>query len=183
MQKYYLILDYLSFIKILFFGIEWNNDLKMKTLSTILLFILICNQAIGQNSLEKFSWIIDNWSTGKGKMVYYETWKTNGDKELVGHGFMVVKGDTVYSENISIMVEGDGIYYYAAVSNQNDGKAIPFKLVSSSSDEIIFENKEHDFPQRIIYTKKSNLKMVVVVEGIQKDKQRKETFRLKRMRC
>ncbi|MBL4654319.1 MAG: hypothetical protein JKY33_00665 [Bacteroidia bacterium] len=155
----------------------------MKYFFPILLFVLIYNQTIGQNSLDNFSWIIDNWSTGKGKMVYYENWKANGDKELIGHGFMVVKGDTVFSENISIKLETDGIYYYAAVSNQNEGKAIPFKLVSSSSYEILFENKEHDFPQRIIYTKKSNLKMIVVVEGIQKDKERKETFRLKRIRC
>ena len=57
----------------------------------------------------------------------------------------------------------DGDVFYVAKPSQNAAETF-FKLVKSSPNEAIFENPEHDFPQRIIY-RRSGDKITARIEG------------------
>ena len=60
--------------------------------------------------------------------------------------------------------------------NQNNGNAINFKLISSKNNNYIFENKKHDFPQRIGYSHVNFDTLHAWIEGFSKGKNKKEKF-------
>ena len=60
----------------------------------------------------------------------------------------VAGGRAVSFEFLRIEKTADGIAYIA----QPQGRPpTPFRLIESSASRAVFENKAHDFPQRIIY--------------------------------
>jgi hypothetical protein len=42
---------------------------------------------------------------------------------------------------------------------------VPFKLISDENKKAVFENPEHDFPQRVIYVLNADGSMTALVEG------------------
>ena len=89
---------------------------------------------------------------------------------------MIVKNDTVFKENISLVSQQDELLYIPAVSGQNNNQPVVFRCVSNNAGAMVFENKEHDFPQRIIYLNKRPDSLYARIEGTEKGKFRKEEF-------
>ena len=58
-----------------------------------------------------------------------------------------------------------------------------FPLKSSSGGKFTFENKEHDFPQRVIYERKGSESLLAAIEGTFKGKEAREEFQMKKVRC
>ena len=56
-------------------------------------------------------------------------------------------------------------------------------MIQSSATEVIFENPEHDFPQRVIYRLQPDGLLVGRIEGISKGKPRAIDFPMKRVPC
>lgn len=130
-----------------------------------------------QDKLKDLDWIVGNWEMVTPEGTVRESWFKDSDSSMHGMGlFTAPAGDTLYSENISLVQSGDTLFYIPAVSNQNDGKPVPFKEMKFSADEVIFENKAHDFPQRIVYKRTSDSTMNARVEGMQEGKARAEEF-------
>lgn len=95
-----------------------------------------------------------------------EIWQQTDSASLEGKGLKVnEKNDTLITENILITVKGNDILYIPTVVDQNEGKPVEFKLVKTKKGIFIFENKEHDFPQQIIYHFKDNDMLEVIIEG------------------
>ena len=59
--------------------------------------------------------------------------------------------DTTLLESIQLYADRKDIWYVPTVADQNDGAPVAFKMVSSTKQLIVFENLQHDFPQRIVY--------------------------------
>lgn len=76
---------------------------------------------------------------------------------------------------------GSHVVYIAAVKTNHP---VLFTLIENSGENNkptwVFENKEHDFPQRISYARKAQDSMVARVEGVYKGKKEIQEFRLKR---
>lgn len=66
-----------------------------------------------------------------------------GNREPAGDGMP-------FFEYLRIEVREDGVYYVA--SPRGEG-ATDFKLTEFSEGKAVFENPEHDFPQKIIYVR------------------------------
>ena len=81
-----------------------------------------------------------------------ETWVQKDSNSLTGKGIKVVDTDTTLLESIEIKVDQGHTWYIPTVPDQNNATAIPFKLVSAGDHHFVFENPQHDFPQRIIYS-------------------------------
>jgi len=128
-----------------------------------------------------FAFVLGSWEmqTAKGKIV--EQWVQNSDQTLSGKSYRInAKGDSVLSETLQIRKIGKEIFYCSTVANQNEGKEVCFKLVSTKDKIYIFENKEHDFPQRIVYENQGKKEMLASIEGELNGKSRKSEFRYKR---
>lgn len=58
-----------------------------------------------------------------------------------------------------------------------------FKLVKLEKNLAVFENPEHDFPQRIIYKLEDGETLKARIEGKSKGKERGVDFPMKRVAC
>ena len=87
---------------------------------------------------------------------------------------------TVAHEFLQIRQERNGDIFYVA-SPSGEEQAV-FKLVKFETRELIFENPEHDFPQRIIYRLKGD-SLISRIEGTITGKQRSSDFPMLKVKC
>jgi hypothetical protein len=135
---------------------------------------------MAQTDMKKLEWIIDRWVSAGAESNSYEHWEKISDELFTGGSETVKNGDTIFSEKLQIVKEGNEIYYVADVSH--NPAPVKFKLISLSDTEAVFENQEHDFPQKITYMLKEG-DLHAAIEGHGKDRKwKKVDFFMKRMR-
>jgi hypothetical protein len=133
-------------------------------------------QVIENKDLKQLEWLIGNWVNLTENSSSYEIWKKSSETEYSAHSYVIENGDTVFSEFV-LLKQIDGIInYIVTVSDQNSQQAINFKLVSTQNGVFVFENLEHDFPQRIVYSNPVKDSLVAFIEGIENGKQQKIDF-------
>ena len=130
-------------------------------------------------TLKNLEWIVGTWQQETSRGLMFETWKIISDSLWKGKAYHLVESDTMILETLSIEVKDDDIYYVPVVPH-NKG-AVYFKLIEQSDDKVIFENPEHDFPQRIIYIDTSNDSLHVRIEGSNKGVESGRDFYFKRV--
>ena len=98
--------------------------------------------------VEALAWMQGAWAGEKDGVAMEELWTGPRGGALLGI-HRDVKGDRMVSwEFLRIQATEAGIFYYAS---PRSAPPTPFKLVESGAKRAVFENKEHDFPQRILY--------------------------------
>lgn len=152
-----------------------------------IIVLLFCGLSFSQekpdkNDLDLFKWLEGSWSSPMGKNVFYENWKVINDSIYSAESYLVSGKDTVFSESIKLLKNGKDIFYIPTVKNQNHGNAVYFKLISVHKNEYVFENKNHDFPQKIVYKNPKPDSLHAFIEGIDKGNYRKEDFIMKRIK-
>jgi hypothetical protein len=151
----------------------------MKYFIYIFLFVSFnsCNQNIEQNnSIGRLNWLIGNWKTVADKTTTFEIWTKLNDSTFSGKSFSIYGKDTLFSETISLKQSKNCLFYIPTVKDQNNQKPVKFKFVGCKQGEFIFENREHDFPQRIIYKNPQIDFLCARIEGVQNGKFIKEDF-------
>lgn len=139
------------------------------------------NVSAQKDPSKTFSFVLGSWEmqTPKGKIV--EQWIQGANKIMKGKSSRVnAKGDSVLTETLQIRKIGKDVFYCSTVADQNDGKEVCFKLISTKGQIYIFENVAHDFPQRIVYQNLGKNEMLAWIEGELNGKSRKSEFRYKR---
>jgi hypothetical protein len=127
-------------------------------------------------SLKQFDWLIGDWQNITDEFEFYESWEKNGNNLFKGESFMTIEGDTVFSEFVDLELDKGEIFYRVSVSDQNDGTAVSFKLVSSEDQKFVFTNPEHDYPQTIVYRYVAPDSLYAHIEGNLDGKYRREDF-------
>jgi hypothetical protein len=117
--------------------------------------------------LGDLAWLAGHWSgTSEGADVE-EHWTVPTGGTMLGNARTVQNGKTVFFEYLRIE-EKDGAILYLASPMGRDPPT-PFTLVERTQDRLVFENPEHDFPQRIVYTREGD-KLRARIEGVQQGK-------------
>lgn len=160
----------------------FKNTCMFKILSSKIKFVFIIVYLCGCNygpsnqkqtdsqpkSLEKLSWFIGKWKGKDQNNDFYETWSKITDQLYKGESHTIYNTDTLFSETIRIEIVDKNIFYFANVShNQTE---IAFKLIDQSVNNAVFENPEHDYPNRIIYQLTNDTSLYARIEGIQNNK-------------
>jgi len=129
-----------------------------------------------------FSKLEGVWVMKESGLEIFEEWKSLQSNKLSGKSYIIDidHTDTIILETISIEDIDNEWFYITTVGDQNDGKAVRFKLISSANDLYIFENKLHDFPQRINYQFIGNDSIAASIEGEVKGEVQKVYFNFKR---
>ncbi len=99
----------------------------------------------------------------------------------------MLEGETIFlkgdeeqqQESVSLFLK-DGRIYYTPVVEGNENEPVPFTLINIDKNKFIFQNKEHDFPQRIIYELKSGNELIATIEGETDKGFKKIVYRYKR---
>jgi hypothetical protein len=102
------------------------------------------------------------WKMDIANTEIYEEWIIENDNELIGKSYTVDEGKEMINETLYLKKFGDQWAYIAIPSEQS---ITLFALVEHLPKKFIFENKEHDFPQRIIYEFHKGGKLTSAIEG------------------
>lgn len=132
----------------------------MKLVITIFLLSILSLNAQDEAILKLFP---GKWKMESDKLEYYEEWKIVNDTELLGNGYDIENSNKKESETIYLKKFGTEWAYVAIPINQT---ITLFALTSFSGNKFIFENGEHDFPQRVIYEFVSDTQLNARVEGM-----------------
>jgi hypothetical protein len=88
-------------------------------------------------------------------------------------------GRAVEYEFLRISEEGGALVYTAIPSGQEKAS---FTLAGGAEGEFIFENKEHDYPQRVMY-KTQDGSLLASIDGSLKGKSKRIDFPMQRVTC
>jgi hypothetical protein len=130
----------------------------------------------------RINWLLGSWENKSKKGFMNESWEKSSDSTFAGRTFFVEGKDTVMSEKISIAETVKGFFYSPAVSNQNAGKEVNFKMTTLNDSVMVFENAGHDFPQFIVYKKINNDSLLAEISGAQNGRVHTESFPMRRVR-
>ncbi len=100
---------------------------------------------------------------------------------MMGMSRTVKNGKTVEFEFVRLVKETDGSINY--VANPSGQQGASFTLVSLEGQRAVFENLQHDFPQRIIYHRRTADSLVARIEGTVGGKLKGVDFPMKRVKC
>jgi len=132
-------------------------------------------------SISDLSFLAGCWELKSNGREINEQWMKPSGGVMLGMGRTVANGNVREYEFTQIREEKDGeIYYVAKPSGQPEAS---FKLVKLQNKEVVFENLEHDFPQRVIYRRQADGSLFARVEGTVKGQMRGLDYPYKRAKC
>jgi hypothetical protein len=105
------------------------------------------------HSLRSVQWLEGTWEQRTSdSQSREEIWVKENRYLLSGQGTKITGQDTMLLEFLQLQYDQGKTTYTATVPDQNQGAPVPFTLVGPAGKKMIFENPDHDFPQRIIYS-------------------------------
>jgi len=156
--------------------------MKLKFMIVATLLISLCSSSnIPEPAQHKAAWLVGTWVNHRPNGDIYENWLKTGDMELTGKSYKLRGGDTVLLETIHLIQKDNVLFFIPVVTDQNGGKPVRFQEISGKADELLFENKQHDFPQFISYRKITTDSLVAEISGNQKGKFQNQIFPMKRL--
>ncbi len=102
------------------------------------------------SKMERMQWLLGTWVNDFTPEFSQESWKRENDSTFRAFSFTTVNQDTVFAETMALQQRRGNLFL--TVSEASNKNPITFGLVSSEDGAFVFENKDHDFPQRIVYT-------------------------------
>ncbi len=124
-----------------------------------LLLLISCQKKDG---LSQFDWMTGEWVNNDDPLAESsETWWIVSENEMNGIGLTIEGSDTIFSETLRIIKKGNDVLYIADVGEGS----VEFKLTTAEDHTWQFENPDHDFPQRIIYSSKGDSMTVYTEAG------------------
>ena len=104
---------------------------------------------------------VGKWKMDMDGINSVDKWTKINDTVYVAESFL----EDNKTESIILYKKENVWYYVPTVFLENNGQPEKFKLIESTSNKFVFENKEHDFPQRFIYRFRSSKDLVVSLNG------------------
>lgn len=114
--------------------------------------IIVCFITSYSQTKPDFEWLIGDWKIGEmegSSITIYERWKKSSCDSYTGEGFVLNGKDTIVKEAMRIeRING----FWCFIAQVNNGNPVLFTLTpGSTATQLVFENMEHDNPQRVIY--------------------------------
>ncbi|HEX7115588.1 MAG TPA: DUF6265 family protein [Steroidobacter sp.] len=155
-------------------------DVRRIALATII--VATCSGAAAEPpSIASLSWLSGCWASERGEPGSGEMWSAPAGGTMLGISRTIKDGKTVEHEFMQIREEAPGrIVFIALPSGQVETR---FTLVRSEPHEWVFENPDHDFPQRVVYRLNAPDELHAYVEGTRGGATKRFDFRYKRASC
>jgi uncharacterized protein DUF6265 len=136
--------------------------------------------AVGQSTkVEQVAWLAGCWEDSTAQRTVEEQWMAPRGRTMLGAG-RTTRGDTLVEyEMVLIREQGGQLAYQAHPSGQ---PSAVFLLRAVSENEVVFENLQHDFPQRVGYRRDGD-SLRAWIEGPRNGQIRRVEFRYRRVAC
>ncbi len=132
-------------------------------------------------SVQALYWLAGCWSSANAEFGSGEQWMPPAGGTMLGTSRVVSNGKTVAYEFIQIRETGDGgLQFIAKPYGQAEAA---FQLLALSEREVIFENPQHDFPQRIIYRLNADGILKARIEGTVDGEPKSVDFPMQKIDC
>ncbi|MBO6623093.1 MAG: hypothetical protein JJ892_06325 [Balneola sp.] len=123
---------------------------KIASLSIILFVSISLNAQAPDPALPELAWLTGYWTSTKDGTTIEELWTNGSGYMMLGvHRDVNTNGRSSF-EYLRIMRTREGIVYVASPGGK---PGTTFTMKENKDQKVIFENLEHDFPQRIIYSR------------------------------
>lgn len=130
--------------------------------------------------IQKLAWLAGCWASDDAEPGSGERWLLVGEV-LVGVSRTIRQGKAAEVEHMEIGYLADR--KLAFVAHPSGQRAVTFVLRRIRDGEVVFENREHDYPQRIVYALDGDSKLRARIEGTQADAPRVVEFPMTRTNC
>ncbi|MBZ0268426.1 DUF6265 family protein [bacterium] len=126
---------------------------------------VLASSGSAKEPLDELAWLEGEWvrQTKRGEAV--ESWDRVSDDTMEGSATLATGEGTIVTEVLRLERFGEDVFYVAK-PHQNP-MPTPFRLVASDGTRFVFENPDHDFPQRIIYMRDGHQRLRVRIEGLE----------------
>lgn len=121
-------------------------------------------------------WMAGDWIEERPGVTIKEHWTLEKSGALNGVGETIAAGKPPRVERMKITAEPTGATFTALVEGQ---PPTPFVRLPGPAGEAVFENKGHDFPQRVIY-RRCDASMCARIEGQVQGKLKFQEWRYRR---
>ncbi len=155
----------------------------MNKVSKLIVVLLITFFAAGflvhsQNivSLKKLYWLKGKWSRVTANVEQFETWNIVSDSILVGEGYSIKSNNEKVTEKLTIKWVDNKLVYIADVPHNK--QPVVFQNVVLNDTLAVFENKSHDYPNKISYIKLNKRSFRVILDNNAGTNSRVMTFTL-----
>lgn len=162
MKKY----SFLIFLPIILYSCKNNSETEKSETQVFKKF----------EKIDKLQWLLGTWINENDKEFSQETWSRENDSTFTAFSFTQVENETVFAETLALEQKTGNLLLTVATVGQNDDQSVSFRMVSSENGQFTFENKNHDFPQRIIYTNPVKDSLHAWIEGNVDGKPKKTDF-------
>lgn len=119
------------------------------------------------------AWMAGSWSGSQGPLEMEEHWTAPKGGSMLGVHRDVKGGRTVSFEYARIEESAEGVVYQASPGGK---PATPFRLAKLEGKKAVFENPEHDFPQRVLYWLEPDGSLSARIEGTINGKEESEQW-------
>jgi hypothetical protein len=131
--------------------------------------------------LARVTWLAGCWRGLYGDPGTTEHWMPLAGGTMLGMARTVRQGRTVEHEFLQIREAPDGkLVYIASPSGQPTAQ---FTAIRIADKEVVFENAEHDFPQRILYRLEADGRLQARIEGTVKGAAKGVDFPMQKASC
>lgn len=155
--------------------------LPLKTVAAAALCALACAQAQAQDPTAALAWMTGCWAAEGKESGSGEAWLAPAGGTMLGVGRTIKAGRTVEFEFMQIRVNPEGkLIFIALPSGQRE---TTFVATAVGPDEVVFENPNHDFPQKIMYRRSGPETMLARIEGTRGGAVRGINFPMRRRSC
>ncbi|MET0336620.1 MAG: DUF6265 family protein [Caulobacter sp.] len=126
----------------------------------------------------ELSWLVGTWTEKTPEREVVETWAAPVNGVMTGKSVTTRPGRKDFVETMTITTEPAGPTFTATIPGQ---APTAFVRLPGPPGEAVFENKAHDFPQRVFY-RLCGEDLCAAIEGVVKGQAERREWRYKRAR-
>jgi hypothetical protein len=123
--------------------------------------------------IENVAWLAGCWESVSGERTVEEQWMAPRGGTMIGVG-RTIRGDKLVEYEVVVLREKDGRLAYEAHPSGQAGAAFLSRSVTAST--VVFENLQHDFPQRVGYQSNGPDSLLAWIEGVRNGRLRRVEF-------
>ena len=132
-------------------------------------------------SVDGLNWMSGCWASVDGEAGSGEQWTLPAGGSMLGMSRTVRDGKTVAFEFLRIAEDNNGSIALTALPSGQQMTA--FAMLRQSGNKVVFENLQHDFPQRVIYRLTPERMLIGRIEGLVNGDSRSVDFPMKQTKC
>lgn len=133
----------------------------------VITIVMMCGLLAGMSAqsptVEDLGWLAGCWSMPRPDGFTEEHWMRPAGGTMFGMNRTVRAGRTIEFEFLQIAMVDERLALLARPSGQAPAT---FPVKSVATREVVFENPDHDFPQRVIYRLTGDGALLGRVEGV-----------------